>query len=233
MSAAPDRDAALRSGDGSEPQSLALPVLTSRGFAVVPSVVTGEPRSDLRSEAESLIERFESGHRSSDFWSFTSTRSGLEVLYRVHNLEQQDAPLAAALFASGPLHDLAAAILGRPAFARVAALIVKVPFHAAAVPWHRDRTDLPPGTAVNLSLFLDDSTADNGCLEFVPRSHLLADDADALEVSRQTPVVAVEAKAGDVAVHDVRVVHASRPNASGQPRRSIVMEFLPTRTEGA
>ena len=52
------------------------------------------------------------------------------------------------------------------------------PQHAAAVPWHRDRTDVPAGAACNLSLFLDDCNADNGCLRFVPGSHRLDDNAE-------------------------------------------------------
>jgi ectoine hydroxylase-related dioxygenase (phytanoyl-CoA dioxygenase family) len=36
---------------------------------------------------------------------------------------------------------------------------------------------------------------------------------------------------GDVAVHDVRIAHASRRNRSGRIRRSIVIEFAPAGLE--
>ncbi|MFB7474311.1 phytanoyl-CoA dioxygenase family protein [Kitasatospora sp. NPDC056184] len=216
----------------SAPTAEILGRLWEDGFTVVPAVVTDPLLERLRAEADAMVAAFEDGHRSDDFWHFTREGESTPVLYRVHNLEQQSgAPLAAGLFATGPLHHLAESILGGPARARVVALIVKMPHVAAAVPWHRDRTDAEPGRAINLSLFLDDSDASNGALEFVPGSHLLADDADVDQVREAGPVLTVGAKAGDVAVHDVRTVHASRPNPTERPRRSLVIEFVPDTTE--
>ncbi|WP_179499968.1 phytanoyl-CoA dioxygenase family protein [Streptomyces sp. WZ.A104] len=214
------------------PTADALGQLWADGYTLVPAVVTDPLLERLRAEADALVAAFESGHRSEDFWHFTREGESTPVLYRIHNLEQQPgAPLAAGLFATGPLHHLAATLLGGPARARVIAMIVKMPHVAAAVPWHRDRTDAEPGRAINLSLFLDGSDASNGCLEFVPGSHLLADDADVDQVRDAGPVLPVGARAGDVAVHDVRAVHASRPNSTERPRRSLVIEFVPADTE--
>ncbi|WP_051966938.1 phytanoyl-CoA dioxygenase family protein [Kitasatospora mediocidica] len=214
------------------PTAADLGELWADGYTVVPAVVTGPLLERLRTEADTLVAAFEGGHRGEDFWSFTRDGECKPVLYRVHNLEQQPgAPLAAGLFATGPLHHLAESILGCPARARVIAMIVKMPHVAAAVPWHRDRTDAEPGHAINLSLFLDDSDASNGALEFVPGSHLLADDADVDRAREAGPVQTVGALAGDVAVHDVRAVHASRPNPTARPRRSLVIEFVPDTTE--
>ncbi|MEE1786956.1 phytanoyl-CoA dioxygenase family protein [Streptomyces sp. SP17BM10] len=214
------------------PTADALGQLWADGYTVIPAVVTDPLLERLRTEADALVAAFEDGHRSDDFWHFTREGESTPVLYRVHNLEQQPgAPLAAGLFATGPLHHLAETILGGPARARVIAMIVKMPQVAAAVPWHRDRTDAEPGRAINLSLFLDDSDASNGALEFVPGSHLLADDADVEQVRAAGPVLTVGAKAGDVAVHDVRTVHASRPNPTARARRSLVIEFVPAPTE--
>ncbi|QKW20581.1 phytanoyl-CoA dioxygenase family protein [Kitasatospora sp. NA04385] len=216
----------------SAPTAEVLGQLWADGFTVVPAVVTDPLLERLRAEADALVAAFEDGHRSDDFWSFTREGESTPVLFRVHNLERQPgAPLAAGLFATGPLHHLAESILGCPARARVIAMIVKMPRVAAAVPWHRDRTDAEPGRAINLSLFLDDSDAANGCLEFVPGSHLLPDVADVAQAREAGPVLTVGALAGDVAVHDVRAVHASRPNPTERPRRSLVIEFIPDTTE--
>lgn len=216
----------------SAPSTEALGRLRMDGYTVVPAVVTGPPLEQLRAEADALVTAFEVGYRSDDFWHFTREGESAPVLYRIHNLQRQPgAPLAARLFTTGPLHHLAESILGCPARARVMAMIVKLPRVAAAVPWHRDRTDAKPGRAVNLSLFLDDSDARNGALEFVPGSHLLADDAEVEQVRAAGPTLTVGARAGDVAVHDVRTVHASRSNSTARPRRSIVIEFVPADTE--
>jgi hypothetical protein len=202
--------------------------LRADGFAVASGVVSDPLLTRLRAEAEGLVTRFtDVGHRSDDYWFFVRTGSRQPVLYRVHNLERQGSDLISGLYAGGPLHMLATNVLGGSVQSTACAMIVKMPRLAAAVPWHRDRTSVPPFTAYNLSLFLDDSVPENGCLEFVPGSHLLADEADVTATHEGGPVNAVPVTAGDVVVHDVSVVHSSRPNGSPAWRRSIVVEFAP------
>jgi ectoine hydroxylase-related dioxygenase (phytanoyl-CoA dioxygenase family) len=134
----------------------------------------------------------------------------------------------AELYDVGPLHGLAQELLGTFVRATASALIVKLPYVAAAVPWHRDRTSVRPRTVCNLSLFLDDSN-ENGCVEIVPRSHLLPDDAEVMCAVERGPRQRVPAHAGDVVAHDVRAVHGSLPNTTAAIRRSVVIEFAPAR----
>lgn len=196
------------------------------GFAVVTGLVAGAVLDEFRAEASRLVRRFtDGGYRSGDYWSFEAPDTGEPVLYRIHNLEKQGSSVITGLFVEGTFHHLAGTILGKPVRSTVAAMIVKTPGLAAAVPWHRDRTFVSPHTVCNLSLFVDDSNVDNGCLEMVPRSHLLANDADVTRTHQRGPVHLVTARAGDVVVHDVRTVHGSRPNRTGAYRRSIVIEF--------
>jgi hypothetical protein len=203
------------------------------GYTVLPQQIEGRALKALRAEADGLIRRFtHDGFRSPDYWHFTPAGTDTPVLYRIHNLQDQDAPVAAGLYGDGgPLHPLAAAILGGPVRATACAVIVKLPEMAAAVPWHRDRTTVPAHTVCNLSVFLDDADPGNGCLEFVPGSHLLPDGEDAEALQAHGPVRALSLAAGDVAVHDVRIAHASRRNTSPRIRRSIVIEFAPAELE--
>jgi phytanoyl-CoA hydroxylase len=205
-----------------------LDQLRTDGFATIPNATGGALLADLRSEADRLVHRFtDGGYRSDDYWSFQAANTGNPVLYRIHNLDKQGSPVISRLFARGPVHGLAEEILGTTIRATACAMIVKVPEVAARVPWHRDRTSVPPNTMCNLSIFLDDSVPENGCLEFVPGSHLLSDDADVTETFERGPVQQAPAIAGDVLVHDVRAVHASCTNTSTAYRRSIVIEFAP------
>lgn len=203
------------------------------GYAVLSQKIAGESLEALRTEADALIRRFtQDGFRSDDYWHFTPAGTDAPVLYRIHNLENQGSPAATRLYADdSPLHPMAIAILGGPVRATACAMIVKLPGVAAPVPWHRDRTNVPPHTVCNLSVFLDDSDVGNGCLEFVPGSHLTpdAEEAEALQV--RGPVRALPLSAGDIAVHDVRIAHASRRNTSPRIRRSIVIEFAPADRE--
>ena len=197
------------------------------GFAIASLSGSALVRS-LKREADWLVGRFTNdGYRSGDYWSFVLANCGEPVLYRIHNLERQGSKPIADLYTAGPLHDLAREVLSTPVHATACAMIVKVPFHAARVPWHRDRTSVRPHEVCNLSLFLDASSPGNGCMEFVPGSHLLPDDVDVIEVSKRGPVQPVPAAAGDVVVHDVRVVHSSGVNPGRSCRRSIIIEFTP------
>jgi hypothetical protein len=203
--------------------------LETSGFAVVTNAVGGPLLSSLQEAAGWMVRRFvDEGYRSDNYWFFNSPDSGEPVLYRIHNLEIEcDAPVVSEFYANGPLHALAETILAAPVRPTACAMIVKMPRIAARVPWHRDRTSTAPRTAYNLSLFLDDSIPENGCLEFVPGSHLLPDDADIEQIRARGPIESVPASVGDVLVHDVRVVHSSRTSTSNSYRRSIVIEFLP------
>jgi phytanoyl-CoA hydroxylase len=201
------------------------------GFTTVTDAVDPSLMTALRAEADLLVQRFtDQGHRSDDYWFFERS-DRQQVLYRIHRLQQQGCAAIAQLYADGPLHTLAGAILGGPVRSTACAMIVKVPGFAARVPWHRDRISVPPHAVCNLSLFLDPSVPENGCLEIVPASHVLADDADVAQVCDCGPIQQIPAAAGDVVVHDVRLVHGSRTNPSGTYRRSIVIEFAPAALE--
>lgn len=195
------------------------------GYAMARGFIHPHTRQLLAAEGDALIGRFtRDGYRSEDYWCYDVANQTLPMLYRVHNLEKQGAQRIAELFADGPLHQLASAVLRSPVVASVCAMIVKTP-GVAAVPWHRDRTNVPPTNAVNLSVFLDEASPENGCIEVVPGSHLQPDDADVDQARSTGPHAQVLAAPEDVLIHDVRLVHGSGDNTSQSIRRSIVIEF--------
>lgn len=98
--------------------------LRADGFAVARNQVGSNMLDALRLETRELLDRFADGHRSGDYWSYEDAETGSAMLYRVHNLERQGAECCAALFAGGPLHDLASALIG-PVNATVCAMVVK------------------------------------------------------------------------------------------------------------
>ncbi|GAB7042994.1 phytanoyl-CoA dioxygenase family protein [Catenuloplanes niger] len=189
----------------------------------------------LKAGAIDLISRFtDQGYRSEDFWNY-DVEGQEPVLYRIHNLEKQDWAAGELLFRE-ELSELAAAFIGGPVVPTAFALVLKEPNRAAGLPWHRDRLNVAPHTVCNLSICLDEAGPENGCLEGVPGSHLLPEDADVLSVRDGGPRTAVPSEVGDVIVHDVRLVHGSGPNPTDRWRRTIVIEFanparpMPTRT---
>jgi phytanoyl-CoA hydroxylase len=103
--------------------------------------------------------------------------------------------------------------------------VVKIPHLGASVPWHRDREQVPPGRAVNLSLYLHTSDTATGCLEVVPASQGLEPGIDVETWRTSRAVTRVPAEAGDVTVHDVRLVHGSGANPGSHLGVRIVIEF--------
>ncbi|MGI5519926.1 phytanoyl-CoA dioxygenase family protein [Micromonospora sp. CA-259024] len=75
--------------------------------------------------------------------------------------------------------DLAETLLGGPVYVYQFKVNMKQPFEGAAWPWHQDfifwhREDgMAAPDAVNVAVFLDDVSADNGPLRVIPGSHEL------------------------------------------------------------
>lgn len=198
----------------------------------------------LRSE---LTELFDPNHDGREFW------------YEYHSNESGDAnnvlfhALGAWRIREG-LHD----ILWNPPFLQAASqllgnqpvrfwhdqLFCKPAKHGGVVAWHQDYsywTRTKPMQHLTCWIGLDDATADNGCLQYVPGSHLwdllpvtgLAGDMNAIKdvltdeqwEQFQNPV-AVELKAGQAAFHHPLLIHGSYENRTERPRRAIVLNVF-------
>ena len=112
--------------------------------------------------------------------------------------------------------------------------------HGGVVAWHQDYsywTRTRPLAHVTCWIGLDASTRENGCVHYVPGSHLwpdlpitgLAGDMDAiysvLDASQKKAFnpVPIELNAGQCSFHHPRTIHGSFANTSDQPRRATVI----------
>jgi len=108
-----------------------------------------------------------------------------------------------------------------------------------ATPWHQDEAYWDPRyahRAVSIWIALQPSTLENGCMRFVPGSHLgpvqphelIHADSHGLRLSEthsDSPQAICELPAGGATIHDGRTLHYAGPNLSGQPRRALVFGF--------
>ncbi len=91
---------------------------------------------------------------------------------------------------------------------------------------------------ITMMIAVDDSTVENGCLEFsdpVPVYETLRQDAGGSvhpEVEKTMPWRALEAKAGDIVFFDSYIPHRSHPNTSGRSRRAMYITYN-KRSEGS
>ncbi len=165
-----------------------------------------------------------------------------------------DLPAVAMLTAEGPLHDIAASVLGPDAFAVRGILFNKTPDANWKVTWHQDRAiavqqriDVPgfgPWSVkegvvhveppvetlenmITLRLHLDDCDVDNGPLRVIAGSHrdgIL--DAQAIANWRATKgEQACTTDAGGVVVMRPLLLHASSPASQPRSRRVIHIEY--------
>ncbi|PPL02734.1 phytanoyl-CoA dioxygenase family protein [Parapedobacter indicus] len=118
-------------------------------------------------------------------------------------------------------------------------LINKAPGTNTPTPWHQDAAywiTLPDKRAVSCWLALDEATIDNGCMWYVPKSHLqplrvhrpmsvkggaLVCDADEEEG------IPIQIKPGTGIFHHGATLHYSRGNATSSQRRAFIINFRP------
>ena len=122
-------------------------------------------------------------------------------------------------------------------------LFVKPARHGGVVIWHQDYsywTRTRPMAHLTCRIGLDDSTKENGCLHYVPRSHRwnllpredFANDMDKIldaltdEQKSEFKPVAIELKKGECSFHHPMMVHGSFANDSGKPRRGAVINVI-------
>ena len=122
-------------------------------------------------------------------------------------------------------------------------LFCKPAHHGGIVAWHQDYsywTRTEPMTHLTCWIGLDDATADNGCLQYIPGSHRwrllpitgLANDMNAIqsvlteEQKREFKPVAVELKKGEASFHHPLMVHGSYPNRTERQRRAMVINVF-------
>jgi len=140
-------------------------------------------------------------------------------------------------------------ILGGPVYMHQFKVNAKAAFDGDAWPWHQDygiwqrEDDMPEPRAMNIAVFVDEVTAANGPLLFIPRSHkagMAAADYDrestsyplwrldrdtVARLSEAGGCVAPTGAAGSVLMFSSLLVHASPPNISPFGRTIVYLSL--------
>ena len=119
-------------------------------------------------------------------------------------------------------------------------LFCKPAHHGGVVAWHQDYsywTRTQPMQHLTCWIALDDSTRENGCVQYIPGSHRwpllpitgLAGNMEEIqtvltgEQRQQFRPVPIELKAGEATFHHPLMVHGSYENRTARPRRATVI----------
>lgn len=213
-----------------------------QGYLAGPRLLTDEQVDVLRDELQELTQPTPAQREK--FYEFHSNESAnpSQVLFHA---------LGAWRITPG-FHD----ILWNPAFTVRAAQLLAGPVrfwhdqlfckpakHGGVVAWHQDYsywTRTQPMAHLTCWIALDDSTRENGCLQYIPGSHRwellpvtgLAGDMDAIRtvLSQQQLAefqpVAIELARGQCAFHHPLLVHGSFENRTEGPRRATVINVV-------
>jgi ectoine hydroxylase-related dioxygenase (phytanoyl-CoA dioxygenase family) len=151
-----------------------------------------------------------------------------------------------------PLHanalKIAKQILGPAAKPRYDHAILKLPREGAATPWHQDEAYRTDGEfdfqQISLWIPLQDVDLHNGCMQYIPGSHLgevlphrSPNDDPKIHVLEcaggfdYETAHACPQPAGSITIHHGRTLHYTGPNSSDTPRYAYVLVFVgpPTR----
>jgi len=118
-------------------------------------------------------------------------------------------------------------------------LIDKAPFSNTPTPWHQDCAywiDMPDKRAVSCWVSVDEAKLDNGCMWYVPGSHLqpmrshqpAGKGGGALQCqASEKEGKAVELQPGECVLHHGGTLHYSRGNSTELRRRAFITNFRP------
>lgn len=119
----------------------------------------------------------------------------------------------------------------------------KMPGDGKRVSWHQDASYWPltPSKAVTAWLAIDDASAENACMRYIPGTHrfghltyTLSEDDDS-NVLNQTVIgadqfgepVNVELAAGEISLHSDLLLHGSEANRSNRRRCGLTLRYCP------
>lgn len=141
--------------------------------------------------------------------------------------------------------DAVEAVIGPNILMQAADTFIKPARNEKIVNWHQDANywGFDPFELVTGWIALSDVTPENGCMRYLPGSHLqdkvahietFAENSAltrgqeiALEID-EAATVNVALKPGQIALHHCLLAHASGPNTTSTPRIGLAARYLPT-----
>jgi hypothetical protein len=213
-----------------------------RGFVSIPRISTVEEISRLHEIFARLFEeragRREGGHYDmlshdgeGDAPSLPTIINPVDYASQLRRLEYRTNALGAARQLLGPR--------AVPSFEQA---ILKPPRRGGATPWHQDEAyRYDPNfeyRQVSIWMPLQDATAENGCMRYIPESHR-CEVLPHRSVGGDPRVHAIECPggfdprsavvcplpAGGATLHDGRTLHGAGPNLSDGPRYAYILSF--------
>ena len=141
--------------------------------------------------------------------------------------------------------ELVSGVLGNDVILWGCHVFCKPAIEGYETPWHQDGHYWPIRPLANCTVWvaLEPSTAANGCLRVIPRSHAekrlhahLHEDRTDLTLNQrmaddafdESTAVEIELEPGQMSLHDVYMIHGARANTSGIRRTGVALRYMPS-----
>lgn len=120
------------------------------------------------------------------------------------------------------------ALCGPKAIILQADLLYKHQHPHPVIKWHQGAPTDHEHHYLNMGIYLDDANLNDGCLRYVPSTQHQLQDIDRIEREfgwNPPQVVQVPARAGEILIQEMMVLHSSEPKRSPGSRRTIYVEI--------
>jgi ectoine hydroxylase-related dioxygenase (phytanoyl-CoA dioxygenase family) len=209
------------------------------GYVIVPGLLTPEEVTELRGVTQSIEDAAAGFDADTPVYDFTAAPDGRRMIERIKKPHRID-EFYWRMARHPKILAILSAIVGPDIRLSHSKINMKAPMGGTALEWHQDWA-FAPHTNMDTcvaSLMVDDSSLDNGALQFLSGSHEGAlldhhgpDGFFAGAVGVGDPGVdlatarSIIGPAGTVAFHHPMTIHGSGVNMSGAPRRILFLEY--------
>ncbi len=136
-----------------------------------------------------------------------------------------------ALLATPAMLAVAQRICGEGAVPLQIDILYKHQHPHPVINWHQGAQHSRAYPYLNIGIYLDDAPAGDGCLRYVPGTQHQLHDIQGLSAEHGWAIPGVveqPARAGDILVQDMMILHGSEPKRSPGCRRTIYVEIRPS-----
>lgn len=204
----------------------------SRGYTSVKNGVSSELLKRLQNMADNfeknILDAYKNG-KDTPSACIVQAKS-TQHLTRYNDIYGVDWDTTLDLLASSPMMAIFRDICGRGAVPLQMDILYKQPYSDSVVLWHQDAPYNRTYPYINVGIYLDDSDKEDGCLCYVPNTQHEKQDIEKLSQKYGWDIpnsVELPAKAGDINLHDMMILHGSKPKKKLDVRRTIYVEIRP------
>lgn len=151
-------------------------------------------------------------------------------LMRYDDIFAIDAELVLETLATPVMLDMTKTLCGEGSVPVQMDILYKQQHPHPVIKWHQGAQHSRDYPYLNVGIYLDDAPRGDGCLRYVPGTQHKLYDIESLskEHGWEIPgVVEQPAKAGDILIQDMMILHGSQPKRSDGVRRTIYVELRP------